>query len=480
MSENDLENPFFAESKDQFDALPANEFSISINNLSNLPNSLQKKYGNSFTIKWVFNQMLKMNFNHDALVSIFTRSIVVDERTQTREEILNLAIDTYLASQFDNSFENEEEKEANISIRSINNIKKHYSQSDPLFYSNPIFSSHKNFHQNIDFLVKPRHNPPDIVCGICYSEYSFDEINVKFSKIPRCDHRFCNDCIAKYLTELILDGKVLKIHCPGNNCDNELTEAEIKDFLKSSDLEITKKYDKFKRNLEISMDPKHRWCIKPGCEYFVEGDAKNPKTLCKCGQLMCFNCMNPWHEGRDCESAIDQEYKKYADKGKVKNCPKCKSRIEKNEGCNHMHCTRCKYDFCWLCNREYKPGHYEWYNLIGCPMMMYTRLNDSRFHSYILCLKKIGLKIALILGIILALALVLALAPLVIVLFTFFVPVLLYVKLCDPRKNFKGIGFGVLIFILGMPLTPFILLLMVVPGICIATCCRSQFDEIYL
>ncbi len=470
MSENDLENPFLAEIKDPFDHLASNELSVSINNLSNLPNSLQRKYGNSFPIKWVFNQMLKMNFNHDALVQIFTRSISVDERNQTREEILNLAIDTYLASQFDNSFDNEEEKEVNISIHSINNLRKHHSQSDPLFYH----------HQNIDFLTKHRNNPPDITCGICLSEFSFDEIHWKFSKIPRCDHRFCNDCIAKYLTELIIDGKVLKIKCPNNNCNNELSESEIKDFLKYSDLQIIQKYEKFKKNLEISMDPKHCWCIRPGCEYLVEGDAKHPKIICKCGQMMCFNCMNPWHEGRDCESAIEQEYKKYAEKGKVKNCPKCKSRIEKNEGCNHMHCTRCKYDFCWLCNREYKPRHYEWYNLIGCPMMMYTRLNDSRFHSYILCLKKVGLKIALILGIIMALALVLALTPFVIVLFSFFVPFILYVKICEPKRDCKGISFGILILVLGLPLAPFMLLLMIVPGICIATCCRSQFDEIYL
>ena len=32
---------------------------------------------------------------------------------------------------------------------------------------------------------------------------------------------------------------------------------------------------------------------------------------------------------------------------------------EKNEGCNHMTCTSCKYQWCWLCLEEYKYGHYE-------------------------------------------------------------------------------------------------------------------------
>ena len=33
----------------------------------------------------------------------------------------------------------------------------------------------------------------------------------------------------------------------------------------------------------------------------------------------------------------------------TKKCPKCSSRIEKNQGCNHMHCKICNHDFCWMC-----------------------------------------------------------------------------------------------------------------------------------
>ena len=37
-----------------------------------------------------------------------------------------------------------------------------------------------------------------------------------------------------------------------------------------------------------------------------------------------------------------------------KACPSCKSPIQKNEGCNHMKCSKCKFDFCWVCLDSWK------------------------------------------------------------------------------------------------------------------------------
>ena len=43
----------------------------------------------------------------------------------------------------------------------------------------------------------------------------------------------------------------------------------------------------------------------------------------------------------------------------TKKCPKCKSPIEKNNGCDHMTCKRqaggCGHEFCWRCLAPWRP-----------------------------------------------------------------------------------------------------------------------------
>jgi hypothetical protein len=39
--------------------------------------------------------------------------------------------------------------------------------------------------------------------------------------------------------------------------------------------------------------------------------------------------------------------------GKVVWCPMCRTKIIKSEGCDHMTCRYCSYEFCYICGGDY-------------------------------------------------------------------------------------------------------------------------------
>ena len=76
------------------------------------------------------------------------------------------------------------------------------------------------------------------------------------------------------------------------------------------------------------------------------------------GHEYCYVCLKPWHGINDCDEEVDKDFQLWK-KGKIiKQCPKCKFWTEKNEGCNHMTCAECKYQWCWLCEERYIEGHF--------------------------------------------------------------------------------------------------------------------------
>ena len=166
-----------------------------------------------------------------------------------------------------------------------------------------------------------------------------------------------------YITFNITNGKVIRIKCADTSCSAEYTREDIRKF---GSQEIFEKYLKFKENIDVNINPNMKWCTRPDCNRFVV-KGKNNRANCECGFSMCFKCGQAWHTGK-CDANVDSEFKEWAaNNGNVGNCPKCKARIEKNDGCNHMTCGSCKYEYCWICGAKYSGGHYSEMNIFGCP-----------------------------------------------------------------------------------------------------------------
>ncbi|KAF7732490.1 hypothetical protein EC973_003235 [Apophysomyces ossiformis] len=194
------------------------------------------------------------------------------------------------------------------------------------------------------------------MCMICCSDGPEME-TVSLS----CDHRFCKDCYQQYVSQKIcMEGETRRIECPQDKCnvvvDSKLVRLlmDNKTFLKFEAL-LNHSYVNDKRYL--------RWCPAPDCENAIECHIPHnvftsvvPTVRCLCGYSFCFGCGSADHQPIVCFLV-----KKWLQKCKedsetahwisvhTKECPSCQASIEKNGGCNHMTCKKCREEFCWVC-----------------------------------------------------------------------------------------------------------------------------------
>ncbi|XP_071791878.1 uncharacterized protein [Asterias amurensis] len=228
-----------------------------------------------------------------------------------------------------------------------------------------------------------------IVCDICTSTVSVEEIS---SDTP-CDHQFCRECWERYLSGKIKEGNAHNIVCPAYDCDR-LVPAEAIERLVSC--EMARRYLQFDINAFVESNPKLKWCPVAGCGRAVQmpqvespttssnrpsgaSSPSSPPSIshavdCGQGHIFCWDCSGDAHEPCSCEN-----WKKWLDKiaeikpeelastdtetevaanclwlvTNSKPCPKCMAPIQKNDGCNHMKCTKCKHDFCWVCQEAW-------------------------------------------------------------------------------------------------------------------------------
>lgn len=131
-------------------------------------------------------------------------------------------------------------------------------------------------------------------------------------------------------------------------------------------------FDKFYLNYYVDCNKAIKWCPAPSCDKAVwYPDLTSIDVFCECGTAFCFYCEKDAHVPVECYylQMFSDKLKEGEEEGvsnnsdlwvrvNSKNCPKCKSPIEKNAGCMHMTCYNCKYEFCWLCMGDYRK-HYE-------------------------------------------------------------------------------------------------------------------------
>jgi hypothetical protein len=194
----------------------------------------------------------------------------------------------------------------------------------------------------------------EVTCKICEGDLSPEE---QKNNNLSCQHFFCDDCWYEQLKQKITDNQVMEMTCANFKCQVKLTEQFIYSHLRG-DKKLEQKYEDFKIKSSIANDPNKKFCPTPNCKSFLKKELDNKFVSCQNGHQWCYECLKDWHKDSTCEEIQDKDFQIWS-KGKIlKRCPNCKIYTEKNEGCNHMTCTECKYQWCWLCEGKYEYGHY--------------------------------------------------------------------------------------------------------------------------
>ncbi|XP_029457132.1 E3 ubiquitin-protein ligase ARIH2 isoform X2 [Rhinatrema bivittatum] len=183
-----------------------------------------------------------------------------------------------------------------------------------------------------------------------------------------CQHPFCRSCWEQYCTVLVKDGIGVGVSCMAQDCPLRTPEDFVFPLLPSEDLK-----DKYRRYLFRDYVESHyqlQLCPGADCPMVIQvQEPKARRVQCnRCNEVFCFKCRQMYHAPTDCATirkwltkcADDSETANYIS-AHTKDCPKCNICIEKNGGCNHMQCSKCKHDFCWMCLGDWKTHGSEYY-----------------------------------------------------------------------------------------------------------------------
>lgn len=211
------------------------------------------------------------------------------------------------------------------------------------------------------YIQKPTFKKTLQECSLCLeSKYSS-----KFTKpIHRCGNQqpCCKICFGEYVkTKMSTTG--FPIRCMFRPCEADLDFNDVYHCLPDSRSQELLKKTSMEKKLASRSDFRH--CPRPDCEGGAFGVVPEDKrAICTaCNLPFCIPCHDIDHPNQTCEEAkqnLDVEEKQTRSllETETKRCPSCATPIFKLEGCNHMCCISCGYNFCWICLKQYVIGHF--------------------------------------------------------------------------------------------------------------------------
>ncbi|KAF8786841.1 uncharacterized protein LOC129972642 isoform X2 [Argiope bruennichi] len=184
------------------------------------------------------------------------------------------------------------------------------------------------------------------ICPVCVCP----AYNLTF-RLEHCGHLYCLECI-----QALVEQAQFPLRCCAENCSKDIVVKDIRKILKDDSVKIKTLLEKSMKDYLERNRENIFYCPAPDCSMFFYKKELSDKVNCPlCKNDICTKCNVIYHGGYTCDmyqnSKKDPDYSfKVWQKTttQCKQCPKCKTAIEKIAGCNHMTCVSCKGSFDWV------------------------------------------------------------------------------------------------------------------------------------
>ncbi|KAK3395954.1 hypothetical protein B0T20DRAFT_455738 [Sordaria brevicollis] len=206
-------------------------------------------------------------------------------------------------------------------------------------------------------------------------------------------HHFCRDCLRSFFSNAMQanvwrNGDTFPPTCCGNRFYIHADDLDL-DSERGSREEVRARNLRFHRLLGVEMFREYMARVEQECGWLVpdrfmgvEGRRDSEVVCHHCRQVTCVVCEGRAHRGRyrercpgprrtteeqrRLEERAEEQFRELRRRELWQTCPTCEATVERNGGCNLIHCIRCLTYFCYHCRTVYPNGHWD-AGLCPCP-----------------------------------------------------------------------------------------------------------------
>ncbi|CAF1323857.1 unnamed protein product [Rotaria sp. Silwood1] len=229
--------------------------------------------------------------------------------------------------------------------------------------TNPSLFNKKKSSSNHPTEQSSNHETSTKECQVCFDDKPKQDFKIQYSSGCRHTERsICDNCVYQHVKEAMNKMCTDDVHCPELNCRIDFKYSTVQKILSNNrDRGLLDKYERFVFHRQLEKMREFIWCAHEcGMGQLNEGEHRNNIVTCvKCYKKTCFTHKTEWHQGLTCTQydAVKNPELQASQRWIAQNCkkcPKCSYRIEKVDGCDHMTCGKCHYEFCWSCLADYE------------------------------------------------------------------------------------------------------------------------------